>query len=406
MNLLFAWRYFRTGQKLSVINLIARISMVAIGVGALSLVIVLSVFNGFEDLVKGLYNDFYADIRVVPAKGKRMILSNSKLDSIRAISGIDGLSCVVEEKAVLNGAFQAIVTVKGVDSSYTQVTRINSPEHLLRGTFTLGTVDNPSIVVGAGIENAAGLEVEKYQYPAVLYLPNKQAAKLASAEGLNAYSVKPAGTYAVQQEFDNKYIFTNLPFLQFMLGMQTDEYSGLEIRVREDAGKVQQTLQQQLGKDYQVETRYQQNMGLYRVMKTEKWFIYVILSLILVVASFNIIGSLTMLVLEKQKDIAILKAMGAGDVRIRRIFLLEGLMLGVMGGGIGMLLAVIICEAQIHFKLLKLGGSTFIIDYYPVAIRWTDLLMVGATILTITVVAAWIPSYRAGKRSFSLKSTG
>lgn len=406
MNLLFAWRYFRTGQKLSVINLIARISMVAIGVGALSLVIVLSVFNGFEDLVKGLYNDFYADIRVVPAKGKRMILSNSKLDSIRAISGIDGLSCVVEEKAVLNGAFQAIVTVKGVDSSYTQVTRINSPEHLLRGTFTLGTVDNPSIVVGAGIENAAGLEVEKYQYPAVLYLPNKQAAKLASAEGLNAYSVKPAGTFAVQQEFDNKYIFTNLPFLQFMLGMQADEYSGLEIRVREDAGKVQQTLQQQLGKDYQVETRYQQNMGLYRVMKTEKWFIYVILSLILVVASFNIIGSLTMLVLEKQKDIAILKAMGAGDVRIRRIFLLEGLMLGVMGGGIGMLLAVIICEAQIHFKLLKLGGSTFIIDYYPVAIRWTDLLMVGATILTITVVAAWIPSYRAGKRSFSLKSTG
>ncbi|MBU3745454.1 MAG: ABC transporter permease, partial [Sediminibacterium sp.] len=269
-----------------------------------------------------------------------------------------------------------------------------------------GTVDNPFIVVGAGIENAAGVEVEKYQYPAVLYLPNKQAAKLASDEGLNAYSVKPAGTFAVQQEFDNKYIFTNLPFLQFMLGMQADEYSSLEIKVREDAAKVQQVLQQQLGKEYQVETRYQQNMGLYRVMKTEKWFIYVILSLILVVASFNIIGSLTMLVLEKQKDIAILKAMGAGDVRIRRIFLLEGLILGVIGGGTGMLLAVIICKAQIHFKLLKLGGSTFIIDYYPVAIRWTDLLLVGTTILAITIIAAWIPAYRAGKRSFSLKSTG
>ena len=380
--------------------------MVAIGVGALSLVIVLSVFNGFEDLVKGLYNDFYADIRVVPASGKRMIMRNTKLDSIRAIPGIYGVSCVVEEKAVLNGAFQAIVTVKGVDSSYTKVTRINSPEHLLRGAFTLGTVDNPSIVVGAGIENAAGVEVEKYQYPAVLYLPNKQAAKLASEDGLNAYSVKPAGTFAVQQEFDNKYIFTNLPFLQFMLGMQADEYSGLEIKVRDDAGTVQQALQKLLGKEYQVETRYQQNMGLYRVMKTEKWFIYIILSLILVVASFNIIGSLTMLVLEKQKDIAILKAMGAGDVRIRRIFLLEGLILGVIGGGTGMLLAVIICMAQIHFKLLKLGGSTFIIDYYPVAIRWNDLVLVGATILAITLIAAWIPAYRAGKRSFSLKSTG
>ena len=380
--------------------------MVAIGVGALSLVIVLSVFNGFEDLVKGLYNDFYADIRVVPASGKRMIMRNTKLDSIRAIPGIYGVSCVVEEKAVLNGAFQAIVTVKGVDSSYTKVTRINSPAHLLRGAFSLGTVDNPSIVVGAGIENAAGVEVEKYQYPAVLYLPNKQAAKLASEDGLNAYSVKPAGTFAVQQEFDNKYIFTNLPFLQFMLGMQADEYSGLEIKVRDDAGTVQQALQKLLGKEYQVETRYQQNMGLYRVMKTEKWFIYIILSLILVVASFNIIGSLTMLVLEKQKDIAILKAMGAGDVRIRRIFLLEGLILGVIGGGTGMLLAVIICMAQIHFKLLKLGGSTFIIDYYPVAIRWNDLVLVGATILAITLIAAWIPAYRAGKRSFSLKSTG
>jgi len=125
-----------------------------------------------------------------------------------------------------------------------------------------------------------------------------------------------------------------------------------------------------------------------------------------VVASFNIIGSLTMLVLEKQKDIAILKAMGAGDVRIRRIFLLEGLILGVIGGGIGMFLAVIICMAQVHFKLLKLGGSTFIIDYYPVTIRWTDLLLVGTTILAITIFAAWIPAYRAGKRSFSLKSTG
>ena len=190
-----------------------------------------------------------------------------------------------------------------------------------------------------------------------------------------------------------------------MLGMQPDEYSGVEMRITGNPATVQQQLQETLGKDFLVETRYQQNMGLYRVMKTEKWFIYVILTLILVVAAFNIIGSLTMLVLEKQKDIAILHAMGATKARIRNIFLLEGLLLGVLGGGAGMLLATLICQAQIHFKLLKLGGSTFIIDYYPVAMRFPDFLLVGITILCITLAAAWIPAYRAGRRSFSLKST-
>ena len=163
MNLLFAWRYFRTGQSVSVINLISRISMLAIGVGALSLIIVLSVFNGFEDLVKGLYNDFYADIRVVPASGKIMRLSDQQLQSIRGIRGVEAISRVVEEKAVLNGAFQTIVTVKGVDSVFTVVTNINTPAHIIRGKFLLGTAEYPSIVVGVGIENAAGLEVEQYQ---------------------------------------------------------------------------------------------------------------------------------------------------------------------------------------------------------------------------------------------------
>lgn len=405
MNLLFAWRYFRTGQSVSVINLISRISMLAIGVGALSLIIVLSVFNGFEDLVKGLYNDFYADIRVVPARGKIMRLSDQQLQAIRGVSGVQALSRVVEEKAVLNGAFQTIVTVKGVDSMYTAVTNINTPSHLIRGSFVLGTVENPSIVVGAGIENAAGVEVEQHQYPAVLYLPNKAAAKLTAEDGLHSFTVKPAGTFAVQQEFDNKYVFTNLAFVQFMLGMQPDQYTGIEMRILGNVASVQQQIEATLGKDFLVETRYQQNMGLYRVMQTEKWFIYVILTLILVVAAFNIIGSLTMLVLEKQKDIAILHAMGATQARIRHIFLLEGLLLGVLGGGAGMLLATIICQAQIHFKLLKLGGSTFIIDYYPVAMRLPDFLLVGITILCITLAAAWIPAYRAGKRSFSLKST-
>jgi lipoprotein-releasing system permease protein len=404
VNLLFAWRYFTTGQKASVINWMSRISLLAIGVGATALIIVLSVFNGFEDLVKGLYNDFYADVRVVPERGKIMRISQAQLSQMKQMPGVLALSRVVEEKAVLNGAFQTVVTLKGVDSQYTSVTNINTPQHLLRGSFSLGDATHPTIVVGVGIENAAGLEVEKYKYPAVVYLPNKQASRLSSEEGLHSSTVIPAGTFAVQQEFDNKYVFTNLAFMQYMLSLQPDEYAALEMRVVGDPAIVQSAIQQLLGKDYRVETRYQQNMGLYRVMKTEKWFIFVVLTLILAVAAFNIIGSLTMLVLEKKKDIAILQAMGASSGRIHFIFLLEGLLLGIIGGGIGMLLAALICQLQLQFKLIKLAGSTFIIDYYPVAMRAGDFALVGITLLVITVIAAWIPARKAGQQGYSLKS--
>ncbi|MFN7539995.1 MAG: FtsX-like permease family protein [Bacteroidota bacterium] len=404
MNLLFAWRYFTTGQKASVINWMSRISLLAIGVGATALIIVLSVFNGFEDLVKGLYNDFYADVRVVPDRGKIMRITQPQLSQLKQLPGVLALSRVVEEKAVLNGAFQTIVTLKGVDSQYTSVTNINTPQHLLRGNFSLGDAAQPSIVVGVGIENAAGLEVEKYKYPAVVFLPNKGASRLTSEDGLHSSTVIPTGTFAVQQEFDNKYVFTNLAFMQYMLSLQPDEYAALEMRVNGDPAAVQSAIQQVLGKDYRVETRYQQNMGLYRVMKTEKWFIFVVLTLILAVAAFNIIGSLTMLVLEKKKDIAILQAMGASSGRIHFIFLLEGLLLGVIGGGIGMLLAALICQLQLEFKLIKLGGSTFIIDYYPVAMRVGDFALVGITLLMITVIAAWIPARKAGQQGYSLKS--
>ncbi len=382
----------------------SRISLLAIGVGATALIIVLSVFNGFEDLVKGLYNDFYADVRVVPERGKIMRISQTQLSQMKQMPGVLALSRVVEEKAVLNGAFQTVVTLKGVDSQYTSVTNINTPQHLLRGSFSLGDATQPTIVVGVGIENAAGLEVEKYKYPAVVYLPNKQASRLSSEEGLHSSTVIPAGTFAVQQEFDNKYVFTNLAFMQYMLSLQPDEYAALEMRVVGDPAVVQSAIQQMLGKDYRVETRYQQNMGLYRVMKTEKWFIFVVLTLILAVAAFNIIGSLTMLVLEKKKDIAILQAMGASSGRIHFIFLLEGLLLGIIGGGIGMLLAALICQLQLQFKLIKLAGSTFIIDYYPVAMRAGDFALVGITLLVITVIAAWIPARKAGQQGYSLKS--
>jgi len=389
LNFLFAWRYFKSKKSTNAINIIAWISVVAIAVGTAALIIVLSVFNGFEGLVRGLYTDFYADIRIAPAIGKVLQLTQSQIDQIKKTKGVAQISLVAEEKAVLvNGDNQAIVFIKGVDDNFTFTNNITP--HIVNGKFDIGTADKPRIVIGAGIENATGIDVEKSVYPVTLYLPNRKATNFNSLEAMN---------------FDNKYIFSNLSFLKYMLDLKADEYSSVELKVNtNDPNKVKDDLQRLLGEKFLVQTRYEQNQSLFTVMQVEKWVIYVILSLILIVAAFNMIGALTMLVLEKQKDIAVLKAMGADNNLIQKIFLSEGLVLAGIGGTAGIILAAAICYIQVKFKLIKLGGGTFIIDYYPVKMLATDFILVVATILLIALLAAWIPSRKASLQEFSLKS--
>lgn len=401
MNLLFAWRYFRSKKTTNAINIIAWIAVTAIAVGTASLIIILSVFNGFEELVKGLYGDFYASIQVVPIKSKTLHITPQQLQQIKQIKGITAFSFIAEEKALLTGASQTIVTVKGVENNYNSVNRIN--QYIRRGSFSLGDIDAPGIVMGAGIENAAGVNVVRALSPITLYFPNKNAA-LNSADGLNAFNVAPTGTFVIQQDFDNKYVFTNLAFLKYMLGMEANEYSAIEFSTGAAEESVQKALQKIMGKQVKVLTRYEQNPSLYGIMQMEKWVIYGILSLILVVAAFNMIGALTMLVLEKQKDIAVLKALGANDSRIRTIFLLEGLLLAALGTGAGFILGGTICWLQTEFHLLQLGGSTFIIDYYPVKTSMNDYILVLLTVTVIAFSAAYITSRKASLQLFSLKS--
>lgn len=377
--------------------------MVAIAVGAAALIIVLSVFNGFEGLVKGLYADFYADMRIMPAQGKTLLLSQEQLKSIRSVKGVGVVSFVAEEKAFLvNGEHQSIVYVKGVDSAFTKINKITA--HIKRGKFVLGTASEPALVLGVGIENAVMADISSQPVmPLTLYMPNRQA-KFSSMDGLNVYNAVPAGTFMVQQDFDNKYVFSNLAFLKYMLNMGPDEYSSIELQVNGDPAEVKRELSRILGKKYLVETRYEQNKSLYAVMQVEKWVIYGILSLILVVAAFNMIGALTMLVLEKQKDIAVLKAMGASEQKIQQIFLAEGLLLASIGGLAGIVLAALFCWLQAHFKLIKLGGDTFVIDYYPVQMVPGDFLLVAVTVLFIAVIASWLPARKASMQLYSLKS--
>lgn len=406
MNFLFAWRYFISKKSTNAINIIAWISVVAIAVGTAALIIVLSVFNGFEDLVKRLYGDFYSDLKITAAHGKICNLTSGQLDQVRRVKGVTGISLIAEEKAVLkNQDEQSIIFLKGVDAHYSDVNKVNT--HVARGKYELGTIDKPEMLIGAGIESAVDVDPETNFYPLVVYLPNRKATSLRTEDALFSDNIDVSGTFTVQQEFDNKYAFTNLAFMKYMLDMQPDEYTGAEIATGGDEDyidEVKDRLEKLLGSSYKVETRYEQNQSLYTVMQMEKWVIYGILCLILVVAAFNMIGALTMLVLEKQKDIAVLKAMGAEKEYIQSIFLGEGLVLATVGGVSGILLAMMVCALQMKFHLIKLTGGTFIIDYYPVKLIPADFVLVTATVFFVSVLAAWLPSRKAAKQEFSLKS--
>ena len=403
MQYLFAWRYFKSKKSTSAINIIAWVSVTAIAVGAAALIVILSVFNGFEDLVKGLYTDFYADMRIVPVQGKKMDLDDATLYKIKSIEGVTAVSQVIEEKALLaNGDYQSIVVVKGVDSVFSRTNNIN--KHIVRGSYDMGDLQNPSVVMGAGIENAVGVDVTKGGFPITLYTPNKGAA-FDAADGMFSFNVVAKGVFAVQQEFDNKYIFTSIDFLRYMLSMTPNQVSGLEIKINGSPQKIKAAIQSTIGKNCIVETRYEQNKNLYAVMQMEKWVIYGILSLILIVAAFNMIGALTMLVLEKQKDIAVLRAMGSSAGLIQKIFITEGLVLAGVGTFIGTALGTLICILQLKFKIITLGGGgSFIIDYYPVKLMATDYVLVVATIAVIALIAAWIPAKKASQQLLSLKS--
>ena len=406
MNFLFAWRYFKSKKTTNAINIIAWVSVVAIAVVTAAIIIVLSVFNGFEGLVKGLYADFYADIKVSAVQNKTLTINPSKLAGLKQLKGVVNYSCIVEEKAVLmNGDYQSIIVLKGVDENYTAISNINN--YIKRGKFVTGNAEQPQIIVGAGIENAIAVDVERATTPLLLYLPNRKTnASITSLESFNSAKITPVGTFLVQQEFDNKYAFTNLAFAKYMLDLGVDEYSYLEIKtmVNVDAETIKTQLQQYLGNNYKIETRFEQNRSLYKIMQAEKWFIYALLSLIMLVAAFNIVGALTMLVLEKQKDIHILKAMGASNNLIQKIFLSEGILLAAIGGAIGIVLAIIICLVQHKFHIIKLQGGTFIIDYYPVKMLPLDFLLTIATIAIIAFVASYIPSKKAATEVKTLKS--
>lgn len=403
----FALRYFKAPKSTNAINVIAWISVLAIAVVTAALIVVFSVFNGFENLVKGLYNDFYADVKITSATGKQFLFSQSLQQKIKTNPAIVAYSGSVEEKALLvYNNNQTIAVVKGVDNQYNSITNLEGSKHIIQGNYALGNTSNPLLCMGYTIVQQLGVDVTKSVYPVTIFLPSVNGQWQNAEEALVSYNAVANSVFSVQQEFDSKYVFTNIGFMRYMLGLDSSTYSAIELKLSKNANteKVVKQLQQMLGNDWIVASRFQQNKSLFTTMQTEKWIIYFITCLILAVAAFNIVGALSMLVLEKEKDIAVLQSLGANTLFIRQIFMAEGMLLAFLGSFIGLVTGVIICGIQQIWHLIKLQGGSFIIDYYPVQMLLSDFVIIMLTIIAIVFIAAYFPAKKAAEKPFNLKS--
>ena len=402
-----AKRYLFAKKSTNAINIISLISAVGMCFGTMALILVLSVFNGFEGLVVSLYDTFNPDLKVEPAEGKVFVPLPLQMDHINSIDGIENVSMVLEDFALLKyDKKYEQCRIKAVDDSFEQTSAI-ADTAMIRGKFKLKDDNVLNAVVGYGIERNLDIDIYNDFERLDILMPKRTGkVSLNPENAFNKKSIRIAGTFSIQEEFDREYVFVPLELMQEMLAYQNGEISQLEISLKPGANvnNIQRELAGVLGNGFKIENRYQQDEQLYKVMKTEKLVVFLILSLILIVASFNIVGSLSMLVIEKTKDIAILKSMGADKSLIRRIFLFEGFLLSFLGGLLGMILAFFICFFQQRFKFITLQGDSLLIDAYPVQMEWPDFALTLLTVVLITIAASYLPAQRAANQDEMLRN--
>ncbi len=387
-----AKRYLFSKKKTNLINLISAISVTGLAIGTMGLIIGLSGFNGFDNLIKSLFSSFDPDLRITVVEGKSFLPEGRAFEEIRKMPELAHFAEVVEDNVLLRyNDRQVFATIKGVSKDFEQMTGINTM--ITEGEFKLQDELYNYAVLGQGIAYNLSVGLKMID-PVNVYVPQKGRTSSLSLEGnFNRKQIYPSGFFSIQQELDTKYVITPIAFARDLFEMP-DKVSAIEIKLQPGVPvkKVQQSIIQLLGKDYSVKNRYQQHDYLYKTMQSEKYATYLILILILIIASFNIVGSLTMLIIDKKEDIAILQSMGADKSLIRKIFLLEGWSISILGAIIGSVLGLMICQGQIRYGFVKLqGGNSFIVDAYPMKIIPFDVSMIFLSVVLIGFLAAWFP---------------
>jgi lipoprotein-releasing system permease protein len=399
LSLYIAKRYLFAKKSRNAINVISAISVAGVAVGTMALITILSVFNGLEEMVKSIFSTSDPEIRITPVRGKVFTPDTLMLKKLASVDGVEVFAETVEENALLRyDEQQYIATIKGVSLNYTEVTDLDTA--MWDGEFILRAENGrPYAVAGLGVANYLGMRLN-FVSPLAIYIPDRKARLSASPENeFTRRYIFLSGIFAVEQEFDSKYLFLPIDFARELLDY-TDEVSSIEVRMKPgaDQKKTQEAIRELMGDDFLVQNRYEQQEMFYRVMKAERLAIFVILTFILIIASFNIIGSLTMLIIEKERDISILKSLGADNRLIKRIFIYEGWMISLIGTVIGLLTGFVLCAAQQHYGIVKLAGDSLLIDAYPVRMQLADFFTVAATVLAIGYAAAWYPVHYLSRR--------
>ncbi len=382
-------------KSVNAINIISGISVFGISLGTAALILVLSVFNGFEDLISGLFSTFNPDVNITIAKGKTFAANPETIKELEAIDGVVAVSQTLEEIAFFeykeSGDFG---TLKGVDENYTTVTDIGSS--IREGSLTFKHNEQQYAVLGVGMRNKLSVNVDNEFTPIAVYTLKK---KNSATKPFIKKFLYPAGTFVIQQDFDNQYILCSLDFARKLL-KASDQVSALELRLDPDKEQDQilANIRGLMGEDYVVKDRYQQDEAFLKLMNIEKWLSFMIFSLTIILVAFNLIGSLWMIVLDKKKDIAILKSMGATNKMVRNIFLNQGVLLCTFGMAFGFMIAGIFFLLQKEFGIVPIPQG-FVVDSYPISMRFIDFLIVTVTVVVIGFLASLIPAIKASRIS-------
>jgi lipoprotein-releasing system permease protein len=392
-----ARRYLFAKKTTNAIHIISGISMLGITIGTAALVIVLSVFNGFEDLLTSLISNFNPDVKVTPAKGKTFEPDSATLDLLQALESVEMISLTLEEVAFFEyKKSQDFGILKGVDEHFHRVNSIDST--VQEGTYALRDGERNMAVLGSGMRNKLAVNVEDYLSSLTVYMP-KQSKVGALEKPFREKYLYPAGTFVIQQDFDNQYVLTNLEFVQELL-RKGNVVSAIELRLAEGEmnNRTLEEIQAIVGEEFVVRDRYQQDEAFFKLMNIEKWMSYAILSLTLLLVAFNIVGALWMIVLEKREDIAILKAMGLSDQKVRSIFLQVGLLLCGIGMVVGFVVAVslYLIHTNLEYGLISIPQG-FLVTAYPISLRGMDFVVIGLTVVLISLLASLPAANKARK---------
>jgi lipoprotein-releasing system permease protein len=386
-----ALRYLFSKKKQNVINIISIIAATGIGVGAFALIVVLSAFNGLEKLVESLYSSFDPDIKITATQGKILNVENFSKNYFLNIEDIEQVGFTIEETVLLSyREKQTVAILKGVESNFSKTTGLN--EMIVEGDFVLEDQGQPFMVLGYGLSYYLSLFVNKSFDPVKVYAPKKSATVSLNPE--NAFIKKniiPSGIFSINPDFDNHYALVPMSLAKELLQFSENEVSSIEITIKKgaDATKVKNKLQAALGESFQVKTRYELNEIIYKTNNTEKWITFLILTFIIIIAAFNLIGALTMLIIDKKQDVYVLKALGINENQVRTLFLMEGTLISLLGGTTGLFLGGVLCWLQQTFGLVKLEG--IVVETYPILMKPFDFIAVLSVVLLIGFVSSLLP---------------